>query len=72
MNPTLKCDVVVEFIIDYKGQVKTAHIIRSSMYSKKIENCITSRIRGWRFKPIDQKEGDVKVRQKYLFAFTQQ
>jgi TonB family protein len=67
-NPNLKGDLEVEFTIDYNGQVKAVRIIRSSMYNKKIEKCISSRIRGWRFKPIAQDEGDVKVRQKYIFG----
>ncbi len=36
--------------------------------NKKVESCIIGRIRGWRFKPIDKAEGDVTVRQKYIFG----
>jgi TonB family protein len=67
-NPSLKGDMDVEFVIDYKGRVKSVRIVRSSMYSKTIEKCISSRIRGWRFKEIDPNDGDVKVRQKYIFG----
>jgi TonB family protein len=67
-NPKLKGDLEVEFSIEYNGRVKDVRIVRSSVYSKKIEKCISDRIRGWRFKAIDQQEGDVKVRQKYIFG----
>lgn len=67
-RPTLKGDLDVEFTIDYNGRVKTVRIVRSSMYNKNIEKCISNRIRGWRFKPIAENEGDVKVIQKYIFG----
>jgi len=68
LNPNLKGDVQVEFTIGFNGRVKAVRIVRSSMRSKNVENCITVRVRGWRFKPIDKTEGDVKVRQKYIFG----
>ena len=67
-NPTLNGDLEVEFTIGYNGQVKSVNIVKSSMYNRNIEKCISNRIRGWRFKPIAEKEGDVKVRQKYIFG----
>jgi hypothetical protein len=67
-NPNLKGDLEVEFTIEYNGRVKAVRIVRSSVYNKNIEKCISDRIRGWRFKEIDQQDGDVKVRQKYLFG----
>ena len=67
-NPKLKGDLDVEFTIDYSGKVKAVRIVRSSIYSKNIEKCISNRIRGWRFKAISQSDGDVKVRQKYIFG----
>jgi hypothetical protein len=67
-NPSLKGDMDVEFIIEYNGRVKEVRIVRSSIYSKKIEKCVSTRIKGWRFKTIGQHEGDVKVRQKYIFG----
>jgi TonB family protein len=67
-NPTLKGDLDVEFTIDYSGKVKAVRIVRSSIYSKNIEKCIANRIRAWRFKAISQSDGDVKVRQKYIFG----
>jgi TonB family protein len=68
LNPNLKGDIQVEFTVGFNGRVKAVRIVRSSLRNKNVENCISSRTRGWRFKPIDQKEGDVKVRQKYIFG----
>jgi TonB family protein len=68
LNPNLKGDIQVEFTVGFDGRVKSARIVRSSMRNKSVEDCISSRIRGWRFKPIDRKEGDVVVRQKYIFG----
>jgi TonB family protein len=68
LNPNLKGDVLVEFIVGFNGRVKSVRVTRSSLRNKKVESCISGRIRGWRFKPIDKKEGDVTVRQKYIFG----
>ena len=59
---------MVEFVIGYNGRVKNVRITKSSLRNKKVESCMTGRIRGWRFKPIDKREGDVTVRQKYIFG----
>lgn len=67
-NPTLKGDLDVEFTIDYSGKVKAVRIVRSSIYSRNIEKCISNRILAWRFKAISEADGDVKVRQKYIFG----
>jgi TonB family protein len=68
LNPNLKGDILVEFIVGFNGRVKSVRITQSSLRNKKVESCISGRIRGWRFKPIDRKEGDVTVRQKYIFG----
>ena len=68
LNPNLKGDVLIEFVIGFNGRIKKARIVSSSLRSKKVESCIQGRVRGWRFKPIDRKEGDVTVRQKYIFG----
>ncbi len=68
LNPNLRGDVQVEFTVGYNGRVKAVRVVRSSLRNKNVENCISTRIRGWRFKPIDKTEGDVKVRQKYIFG----
>jgi TonB family protein len=67
INPNLKGEVSVAFIISYSGRVIKLQIVESTLRNKKVENCITSRIRGWRFQPLDKKEGDVAVAQKYIF-----
>jgi len=67
-NPNLKGDLDVEFTIDFNGRVKDIQIVRSSIYNKTIEKCITNRIRGWRFKAIDRQEEDIKIKQKYIFG----
>jgi TonB family protein len=68
LNPNLSGDVTVEFTIAYNGRVSDVRILQSSVRNKNVERCITSRVRGWRFKPIDRSEGNVKVRQKYIFG----
>jgi TonB family protein len=68
LNPNLKGDILVEFVIGSDGRVNGAKVIQSSLQSKNVERCIISRMRGWRFKPISRQEGDVTVRQKYIFG----
>jgi TonB family protein len=68
LNPNLKGDILVEFVVSFNGRVTNVRITSSSLRNKKVESCISGRIRGWRFKPIDKKEGDVTVRQKYIFG----
>lgn len=68
LDPNLKGDIQVEFVIAYNGRVKSVRVTSSSLRNKNVENCISGRIRGWRFKPIDRNEGDVTVRQKYIFG----
>ena len=68
LDPNLKGDVMVEFVIAYNGRVTNVRVTDSSLRNKNVENCIIGRIRGWRFKPISQAEGDVTVRQKYIFG----
>jgi TonB family protein len=68
LNPNLKGDVLVEFIIGFDGRVSSARVTQSTLQNKTVESCIISRVRGWRFKPISQAEGDVTVKQKYIFG----
>jgi TonB family protein len=68
LNPNLKGDILVEFIIGFDGRVNSARVTQSSLQNKTVESCIISRVRGWRFKPISQGEGDVTVKQKYIFG----
>ncbi len=68
LDPNLKGDVMVEFVIAYNGRVTNVRVTDSSLRNKQVESCIIGRIRGWRFKPISKAEGDVTVRQKYIFG----
>jgi TonB family protein len=69
LNPNLKGDITVEFKITSNGRVAGQKITRSTLKNRKVEQCILNKLRGWRFKPIDKKEGDVTVRNvKYIFG----
>ncbi len=67
LNPNLRGEILVQLVIDFTGRVKSVGILESSFQNSALESCITSRIRSWRFKPISRQEGDVTVRQKYIF-----
>jgi len=67
LNPNLRGNILVEFVIGINGIVKAVRILKSTIANRSMEDCITGRIRGWRFKPISQNEGDVIVKQKYIF-----
>jgi TonB family protein len=68
LNPNLQGDVLIEFTVGFNGRVKGSRVVQSSLSNRAVENCIMTRIRGWRFKPIARNEGDVTVRQKYIFG----
>ena len=68
INPNLKGDLIIEFIIGWNGRIVSSKIVNSSIKSKNIANCVKGRIRSWRFKPINKNEGNVTVRQKYIFG----
>lgn len=68
LNPNLKGDIVLEFVIGWNGRIVSSDIISSTLQNRNVENCVKSRLRTWRFKPIDKKEGNVTVRQKYIFG----
>jgi TonB family protein len=67
INPNLKGEALVAFTISHNGRVKELRMVKSTLRNKKVENCIISRIKGWRFQPLDIKEGDITVTQKYIF-----
>ena len=67
LDPGLSGDILVEFVIGSRGVVKSVRVLKSSLGNRAMESCIIDRIRGWRFKPMDSSEGDVTVRQKYIF-----
>jgi len=68
LNPGLKGDLVVEFVIGWNGRVVSVEVVQSSLKNKNVENCVKDRIKSWRFKPIDKNEGNVTVKQKYIFG----
>lgn len=63
-EPALSGRVAVKFVIGSAGGVNSANIANTSLDSKKVENCIVSKLRGWRFpRPV----GNVNVRVTYPF-----
>jgi TonB family protein len=68
LNPNLKGTVTVEFVINFNGRVGNVRIISNSTNNKKFESCIINKIRLWRFKEIDRREGNVTTRTKFIFG----
>ena len=63
-NPGLKGTVDVAFTIRGNGKVKSSRVRKSSLGDKKVEKCITTKMRGWNFpKP----RGGVDVNVNYPF-----
>jgi hypothetical protein len=67
LNPNLKGNILVEFVIGMNGRVKRVHILSSTISSPVMIQCMVDRIRGWRFAPVTNDTGDVTVKQKYIF-----
>lgn len=65
-NPGLEGRVVVSFVIDPTGQVARANVGTSTMGNKTVEDCITLRVRRWRF---PEPKGGGLVRVNYPFTF---
>jgi hypothetical protein len=59
-NPNLNGRIAVGFTIGGNGLVKTAGIDSTTMASKIVEDCITMRLKTWKF-PLPQGGVDVKV-----------
>ncbi len=68
LNPNLKGSVTAQFVIDPSGRVTNVDIVDSSLRNRQVENCISRRIRSWRFDRIDQSDGDVTARYKWIFS----
>ena len=63
-QPNLKGRLSAAWIINGRGGVNTASIAHSSVGDARVESCITSKIRNWKFpKPI----GGVNVDVNYPF-----
>ncbi|MEK6556389.1 MAG: AgmX/PglI C-terminal domain-containing protein, partial [Bdellovibrionota bacterium] len=65
-QPNLKGRVAVKFIVSPSGSVSVANIAQSSVNSSKIESCILSKLRAWKF---PRPKGNVAVNVVYPFAF---
>lgn len=68
-TPSLSGRVAMGFVIGGNGLVKTAQVENSSMANKGVEDCITMRLKTWKF-PVPQGGVDVKV--TYPFVLRRQ
>lgn len=68
LNPHLSGSLTVIFTIRANGRVSRIRFGGSTLKNRKIEACVKSRIRSWRFQAINPKEGDVTFRQKFIFS----
>jgi len=63
--PNLSGRVAIKFTIDGNGIVNVANVANTSLRSSKVESCILSKLRSWRFpRPV----GNVNVRVNYPFV----
>lgn len=65
-NPALEGRIVVSFVIDPTGQVARANVGTTTMNNKTVEECISLRVRRWRF---PEPKGGGLVRVNYPFTF---
>jgi len=69
-NPNIKGKLVVRFRITPQGTVKDVEVISSTLNNRKVERCVSNRIRRWSdFGAIDSSYGDTTVRQAYAFGY---
>ncbi len=68
INPNLKGSITVQFTISPQGRVTQVRIVKATLKSRNVENCISRRIKSWRFDPIDKKDGPVTARYKWIFS----
>ena len=69
-NPNLKGKLVVRFSITSQGTVKDVEVISSTLNNRKVERCVSNRIRRWSdFGTIDSSYGNTTVRQAYAFGY---
>jgi len=68
-TPNLSGRVAMGFVIGGNGLVKSAQVENSSMANKGVEDCITMRLKTWKF-PVPQGGVDVKV--TYPFVLRRQ
>ena len=68
LNPNLKGTVTVQFVIAFDGRVRDVRITSNSTNNKQLEACIKNKMRLWRFKAIDRREGNVTTKTKFIFG----
>jgi TonB family protein len=68
LNPNLQGSVTVQFTIDPDGRVAQVRVVDSSLRNKNVEDCISKRIRTWRFDKIPESDGAVQARYKWIFS----
>ena len=68
INPNLKGSITAQFTIRPDGRVSGVRISESTLKNRNVENCVSKRIRSWRFDKIDNKEGNVTARYKWIFS----
>jgi len=59
-KPRLQGEVTLQLIIDSKGQVAKVGLASSELNDKKLEQCLTQKIKGWKF-PIGENRGNVTI-----------
>jgi TonB family protein len=65
-DPSLSGKIEIEFTIDESGRVSEAYVSRNQMGSDAVGDCITARIRRWRFPKPDG--GSVTVNFPFIFT----
>lgn len=68
LNPNLRGSVKAQFTISPDGKVVRARIVKTTLKNRKVENCITKRIKRWRFAKINPKDGDVTALYSWVFS----
>src|SRR5690606_40452767 len=64
-NPKMGGRVSMKFFIAANGYVSSANITNTSLHSKLVENCITTRLKTWKF---PNPRGGVIVKVNYPFV----
>jgi TonB family protein len=68
-DPAIKGKIVVRFVIDPEGVVSNASIVSSTLNSPRMEQCILTRVKGWRdFPTCDPEIGEKTYRQSFSFG----
>lgn len=61
VNPDLRGEMLITFVIRWSGKVQDIEVVKTNIGDAKLQSCVISRIKGWKFTPIPQAEGDVSV-----------